>query len=325
MNLEQIQANTKQSLKKIDGLTEQQLSTIETILNNHEDQVIKTKVREIHSLYDADIKDITGQEKPAGGKTYDHLKTVLSDLQSKAQKAGQAKQLADQVAQLKQEKEDLLKAKSTDPVMKQKIETLQGKINDKDSQIESLKNTWEQERQSLVAAKNEQQEKLLQYQVTNSFDSYLQEKKAAFNPAIGEAALQDLLSSRKAKVLSQAKEQGFTPSLDDKGKFVFKNEAGAIWRNPDNNSEPFTPGELLYNSIGDLLKKDATGGAGTKGGQGGAAPSVASLSSAKTQVEADTIITDYLLAQGLTKTSEQWQPKFQEIRESSSVSDLPLR
>ena len=44
---------------------------------------IKTEVRTIYDRFDSDIKEITGVERDQKVKTYDHLKTVLTDLKGK--------------------------------------------------------------------------------------------------------------------------------------------------------------------------------------------------------------------------------------------------
>jgi hypothetical protein len=66
-------------LTAIEGLNEDQKKAIVALSENDEKTVIDTKVAELYNGIDADVKAITGKEKPATIKTYEHLKKVLGD------------------------------------------------------------------------------------------------------------------------------------------------------------------------------------------------------------------------------------------------------
>ena len=52
---------------------------------------------------------------------------------------------------------------------------------------------------------------------------------------------------------------------------------------------------------------------------------VASLASAKTQVEADDMIAKYLMSLGLTRDSNAFATKSLELRKQANIDKLPLR
>ena len=65
-------------------LSDAQISAIETLSKNEEVSVLNSeiaaKTKELHSAYDADIKEILGLERPAGKKTYKWLKEDILPL-----------------------------------------------------------------------------------------------------------------------------------------------------------------------------------------------------------------------------------------------------
>ena len=65
---------TEELLKGVEGLTPEQISSITTLSKNDEEQVIGSKIGEIHASYEKDVLGITGVEKNKGEKAYDYVK-----------------------------------------------------------------------------------------------------------------------------------------------------------------------------------------------------------------------------------------------------------
>ena len=97
--------------------------------------------------------------------------------------------------------------------------------------------------------------------------------------------------------------------------------------NPNNNLNPYTFEELIMEtSIKDVVdtgKVQPGGGTGPLHGNKG--NGLIDLSGAKTQIEADRIIENYLLTNGITRDSEEFAMKSMELRNENNVTELPIR
>ena len=138
------------------------------------------------------------------------------------------------------------------------------------------------------------------------------------------------------KILEQAlaKVKALSPEYIDNGQggkqLVFKDETGAVMRNPENQLNPYTANDLIQKELKTLGVLDegrkATGGgtnppAGGTGGNGGG--STIDVSGAKTRVEANEAITNGLLAQGLTVGSDEFQSAMTQAWTDNNVAQLP--
>jgi len=87
MNLDEIKEAVKGEPTLLDGLVEYSIATDkgQEVLKNHSkvefDKNIGTRIGEIYSGIDNDIKGILGDEKPSDVKTYDNVKTLMTELQ----------------------------------------------------------------------------------------------------------------------------------------------------------------------------------------------------------------------------------------------------
>ena len=125
--------------------------------------------------------------------------------------------------------------------------------------------------------------------------------------------------------------KGMNPEYIDNGnggkQLVFKDENGAIMRNPENQLNPFTTAELVTRELkilGVLDEARKQTGGGTNGGNGGNGGSqTVDISGAKTRVEANEIATQQLLAQGLTIGSDAFDSEMKKIWADNNISALP--
>ncbi len=119
------------------GLSDDQVTAIETLSANDENQVIGTRIGELHGQYDADILQASGVEKNQGEKSYDYAKRVIGSFK---EDAGQVAGLNTQIQTLTAEKaalEQKITEGNGDEVLKQKLQD----TTDKLSQLQSKYDT----------------------------------------------------------------------------------------------------------------------------------------------------------------------------------------
>ena len=148
-----------------------------------------------------------------------------------------------------------------------------------------------------------------------------------FKPGLPESATKVLLAQAIDKI------KGMNPEYIDDGKggkiLAFKDESGAIMRNPNNQLNPYTPGDLLakeLETMGILDKGRQAGGGGTvppAGGSGGGGGTTIDVTGAKNRVEAYEAIAANLMAQGLTAGSEKFDAAMKQAWQDNNIAALP--
>ena len=303
----------------LSGLTDEQLTAIATMSQNDENAVIGRRIGELHGQYDKDIFEITGLKKKDAEKSYDYNKRILTEYKAKieAQKGLQSQLDAanSKVAEL----QGKIDAGNLDEEAKRQL-------NDYKQQVTQLQSKLAAETAKLQAKEAEMGKALQDAYVDFAFERATAGLK--FKAGISEGIQKTLISAAKAEVLAKG-----TPDFVDDGnggkKLVMRGADGNTLLNPKNNLNPYTIEELVREStIKDVLDTTVrqTGG-GTSGGgsNSGAGGSELDLSAAKTQVEADNMISKYLLSQGLTTDSQEYADKLIELRNEAEVSKLPIR
>ena len=303
----------------LSGLTDEQLTAIATMSQNDENAVIGRRIGELHGQYDKDIFEITGLKKKDAEKSYDYNKRILTEYKAKieAQKGLQSQLDAanSKVAEL----QGKIDAGNLDEEAKRQL-------NDYKQQVTQLQSKLAAETAKLQAKETEMSKALQDAYIDFAFERATAGLK--FKAGISEGIQKTLISAAKAEVLAKG-----TPDFVDDGnggkKLVMRGADGNTLLNPKNNLNPYTIEELVREStIKDVLDTTVrqTGG-GTSGGgsNSGAGGSELDLSAAKTQVEADNMISKYLLSQGLTTDSQEYADKLIELRNEAEVSKLPIR
>lgn len=303
----------------LSGLTDEQLTAIATMSQNDENAVIGRRIGELHGQYDKDIFEITGLKKKDAEKSYDYNKRILNEYKAKieAQKGLQSQLDAanGKIAEL----QGKIDAGNLDEEAKKQL-------NDYKQQVTQLQSKLAAETAKLQAKEAEMGKALQGAYIDFAFERATAGLK--FKAGITEAIQKTLISAAKAEVLSKG-----TPDFVDDGnggkKLVMRGADGNTLLNPKNNLNPYTIEELVReSSIKDVLDaavRQTGGGTGDNGGKGGAGGSELDLSAAKTQVEADNIISKYLLSQGLTTDSQEYADKLIELRNEAEISKLPIR
>jgi hypothetical protein len=149
-----------------------------------------------------------------------------------------------------------------------------------------------------------------------------------FKAELPKSATDVLLQQATAKI------KALNPEYIDDGKggkmLAFKDETGAIMRNPENQLNPYTAAELVNKELKGMGVIDegrkaagaGTGGNGGNGGNGGGGSTV-DISGAKTRLEANNMATQALLANGLTIGSAEFDSQMTQIWKDNNVSSLP--
>lgn len=301
------------------GLTDEQLTAIATMSQNDENQVIGKRIGELHGQYDQDIFGITGVKKRDGEKSYDYNKRVLGDYKAKLEEQKGLKEQLDAANAKVTELQGKLESGAADAELKKQL-------NDAKSQVTQLQAKLTAETAKLQAKEAEMTKQLQSAHIDFAFERATSGLK--FKAGITEPVQKTLLSAAKAEVLAKG-----TPDFVDDGnggkKLIMRGQDGNPMLNPKNNLNPYTIDELVMETalkdVIEVKQKQAGGGTGPGGNGGNGGSSVIDLSTAKTQVEADNMISKYLMSTGLTRGSEEFDTEFTKLRNESEVSKLPIR
>jgi len=147
-----------------------------------------------------------------------------------------------------------------------------------------------------------------------------------FKPGLPESATKVLLAQAIDKI------KGMNPEYIDDGKggkiLAFKDESGAIMRNPNNQLNPYTPGDLLTRELEtmgilDKGRQAAGGGTGAPTGAGAGGNVTVDISGAKTRVEAYDAIASTLQQQGLQIGTAEFDAAMKQAWQDNNIAALP--
>lgn len=305
----------------LSGLTDAQITAITEMSKNDENTVISTKIGSLHGQYDADIFGITGIKKNDGEKSYDYAKRVLSEYKTKAASTTEVETRLNAANAKIVELQDKIAKGEGDAAIRQQLK-------DSKAQVAQLQTQLQAEATKFVAEKEKLQKQVADIHVDYAFRDAA--KGLKFKAGIPESVQSILLTSAKNEVLAKG-----TPDFVDDGKggktMVFRGSDGNILNNVKNNLNPYTVSELLMEtSLKDVIDtgRQQSGGGTTPRGFGagfGSGSGLLDLTAVKTQTEADTLIENYLLQQGLTRDSQEFGEKTLQLRTENEVDKLPIR
>ena len=301
------------------GLTDDQLNAIAEMSRNDENTVIGTKIGALHGQYDADILGITGIKKKDGEKSYDYAKRVLGEYKTKAESTKTIQtQLTAAQAQVAELQSKLEKGAGD--------ETLKQQLKDAKAQVTQLQTQLQTKETEFNTKKAEFDKTIKDTHVDYAFQAATAGLK--FKSGITEPIQKTLLNAAKAEVLAKG-----TPDFIEDGqggkKLVIRGADGNILNNPKNNLNPYTMQELVMEtSLKDVIDKgrqQTGGGTGGFGSGSGGTGGTLDLSGIKSQVEADKAIEAHLLANGLTRDSQEFANQSMQLRTENNVASLPIR
>lgn len=301
------------------GLTDDQLNAIAEMSRNDENTVIGTKIGALHGQYDTDILSITGIKKKDGEKSYDYAKRVLGEYKTKAESAKTIQtQLTAAQAQVAELQSKLEKGTGD--------ETLKQQLKDAKAQVTQLQTQLQTKETEFNTKKAEFDKTIKDTHVDYAFQAATAGLK--FKSGITEPIQKTLLNAAKAEVLAKG-----TPDFIEDGqggkKLVIRGADGNILNNPKNNLNPYTMQELVMEtSLKDVIdtgRQQIGGGTGGFGSGSGGTGGTLDLSGIKSQVEADKAIEAHLLANGLTRDSQEFADQSMQLRTENNVASLPIR
>jgi hypothetical protein len=300
------------------SLSDDQIAAISTLSVNDEATVINTKIGEHHGLIEKDVKEISGIDKKEGEKSYDYMKRVLGDFKQKSGGSTELQtKITEQENKIKDLEQKIADGKGNEAIA-QKLKDAESKLTALQTQYDTDKGAWEKEKSGFT-------EKITGIQVNSEFGKATAGLK--FKAGYPEGVQKTLLDSAKSTVLGKYKPDWV--EADGTKTMVFRDEKGEIVRNKANGLNPYTAEELISEQLKDVLdfgqKKKGTGTEDPGKGGGTETIDVADISAAKTQVEADELITKHLLQIGETRGSASFAEKQKKIREENNIAKLPIR
>lgn len=287
-------------------LNEDQLKAVATLVENNENVVIGEKTRAFWDGVDADIKAVTGEDKPSNMKSYDWLKTTLNGFKETA--TGSVNQVTTLQERIK-ELENSIKDNKGD-------EALRTKVNDLESLAEKLRKDIEAKEIEKQEAIKQAQSENIELRFNNVYANALQGVK--FNSNIPELSLEATINAAKAQIASLGK-----PEFED-GKITFRDDKGEIVRNPKNLQNPLTAKEKFLEILEPIIDK----GRQQKGGGSGNTKTDSenyAIGEYKTQAEAVQQIDKYLAAKGLARGTKAFQDEKNTIWKELEAEALPIR
>ena len=304
-------------------LSDAQVIAIETLSKNDEkgviDKEIAAKTKALHSGYDKDIKDVLGLEKPAEKTTYKWLKEdilpqVKTAEKSKGELEAKDKKIADLNLVIKEGKGD---------------EAIKQQLKDSETKITMMSDLHKEELGKANKETESAQKDLFESKVESQFTNGLSKVTFKSDKLVSPAIRDMVITAAKTSLLEK-----YTPKMvqignSDKKTLVFHDDNGAVVLNKENKLEAYTAGELLLAEKGmqDILDKGkkatGTGEQGNQGNQGAAATNV-DVSEAKSQVEADRILDNQILKEGINRGTDEFAERKTELKKDLDLKDLPM-
>lgn len=312
---------TRELIDKTDalkGLSDAQIDAITTLSKNDEDAVIGARFGEVYRQLDATIETSTGVKRNGDEKTYLYLERAAKELNARAVHADElTKQVATLTAAKSQLEETIAKG-ATDSEVAKALKQAKADFAAVTKQYNELKSEYD-------ASNARHAAELLGVQIDNELSAATAGVK--FKAELPTAATSVLMAQAIAKV------KALNPEFVDDGNggrlLTFKDNTGAIMRNPTNQLAPYTAAELIqkelkaFGVLDEGRKLEGLGTAPQQTNQGGGAS--VDVSGARTRVEAYDIIANALMAQGMVNGSTVFDNAMQQAWKDNNVSALPER
>jgi len=278
------------------------------------DKAIKEKTAELYKGIDEDIFEILGERKAREQKSYDYVKTLMTEL-----KKTRDMKPDDKDAKIKELEANMEKMKE------------EGDVNDYWKGIyDKALETWETKENEYKQTIETKESEFNQTNIGSDLDAGLAGIK--FKEGIPKEAIDAVKDARKEKIIKSAK-------LID-GKVVYHKEDGSPWMN-EKTYKPMTASEIWSEQLKALIDdSDNSGGAGggaskkldkngkvVETGEGDNAKKKLSLdpSTFSTKVEFNENARKTLLAQGVDAMDPEFDKMIDAAREEYGVAELPLQ
>lgn len=308
-----------QQQEALNGLTDAQREAIALLSKNDEDSVIGAKFREVYNRLDETIARETGVQRNGDEKTYNYLERAAREL---AGKANSVEGLNTKIHELTTER-DRLKKTIEDGVVDEKVkkDLLQAQRD-----LQSIKDQYTTLKASYDKQTADHAAELMNFRIDNELAAAKGGIK--FKAELPQTATDVLMQQAVNKI--KALKHEFIDDGKGGQRLVFKDANDAIMRNAEKQLEPITIGDLLTKELKAMGVLDegrkATGG-------GTSAPQVHNtengifidLAGVRTQNEAQELIAQTLMKQGLINGSKEFQDAMTKAWKDNNISSLPIR
>lgn len=291
---------TKESLlanEGLKGLTEDQITIIETLSKNDENTVLGAKFGEVYRQMDEKIEAATGIKRNGDEKTYLYLERAVKGYTEAYKDYDTIK------AKVKDLEEQI--AKGGDKALQEALDNAKKELGTTKDQYNALKASFD-------TTKAEYEKSLSDYKIDNEIARAKEGLK--LKTGLNESALKTLTETAIATI--KAKNPMFK-DIDGVSTLIFHDANGTPLNNPENKLNPYTAKELLekeFDALGILDKR--AGGAGGGGQRGG------TILTAKTKTEAYEHIRSELASKGFAKTDLRYAKEFDALCEKYKVKEL---
>ena len=301
------------------GLTDEQRAAIVTLSKNDEEAVIGARFREVYNQLDATIARETGIQRNGDEKTYLYLERAAREL---AGKANSVETLNGKIKDLTAERDRLKKTiddGSLDENLKKQLSQAQKDLASVTEKFNTLKADYDKQAADHIA-------ELENYRIDNEIAGAKGGIK--FKADLPETATNVLMEQAVGKI--KALKHDFIDDGKGGQKLAFLDANDVIMRNPEKQLEPYTIGDLLTKELklmGVLDEGRQQPGTGTQ-------PPVArtqdgniviDLAGVKTQTDAQELIAQTLMKQGLTNASKAFQEAMTQAWKDNNISALPIK
>lgn len=308
-----------QQQSALNGLTDEQKNAIVTLSKNDEEAVISKRFGEVYRQMDETIARETGIQRNGDEKTYVYLERAAREL---ATKVNSIAGLNTRISELTAERDRLKKAVEDgtgDEKLRKDLQQAQRDLESVTNQYNTLKADYDKQKADHAA-------ELINFRIDNELATAKGGIK--FKPDLPQTATDVLMQQAVGKIKSLKHE--YVDDGNGGQRLVFIDANGAQMRNPEKQLEFFTVADLLtkeLKTMGVLDEGRKAEGIGSKASratvQDGAI--VLDLSGVRTQTEAQEVIAQTLMKQGLTNGSKAFQEAMTQAWKDNNVKSLPMQ
>lgn len=308
-----------QQQEALNGLTDEQKNAIVTLSKNDEEAVISKRFGEVYRQMDETIARETGIQRNGDEKTYVYLERAAREL---ATKVNSIAGLNTRISELTAERDRLKKAVEDgtgDEKLRKDLQQAQRDLEAVTNQYNTLKADYDKQKADHAA-------ELINFRLDNELATAKGGIK--FKAELPQTATDVLMQQAVGKIKSLKHE--YVDDGNGGQRLVFIDANGAQMRNPEKQLEFYTVGDLLTKELKAMGVLDegrkATGISTTPpkvSTQNGAI--VLDLSGVRTQTEAQEVIAQTLMKQGLTNGSKAFQEAMTQAWKDNNVKSLPMQ
>ena len=307
-----------QQQSALNGLTDEQRNAIVTLSKNDEEAVISKRFGEVYRQMDETIARETGIQRNGDEKTYVYLERAAREL---ATKVNSIAGLNTRISELTAERDRLKKAVEDgtgDEKLRKDLQQAQRDLESVTNQYNTLKADYDKQKADHAA-------ELINFRLDNELATAKGGIK--FKAELPQTATDVLMQQAIDKIKSLKHE--YVDDGNGGQRLVFIDANGAQMRNPEKQLEFYTVGDLLtkeLKAMGVLDEGRKAEGISSKTPhitpQGGI---VLDLSGVRTQTEAQEVIAQTLMKQGMINGSKAFQEAMTQAWKDNNVSSLPIQ